>query len=142
MPLTTERDTKKLGERAEPELLELAVGDAETIYQGALVCLDATGYAVPGATATTLTAVGRAEATVDNSAGADGDKTVKVRRGVFKFANSAGGDEIVQADLLTTNCYIVDDETVAKTDGTSTRSAAGKVYGIDSDGVWVGVGMS
>ena len=33
--------------------------------------------------------------------------------------------------------YIVDDETVAKTDGTATRSAAGKVVGLDSDGVWV-----
>ena len=46
------------------------------------------------------------------------------------------GYSVVQADLGKT-CYIVDDETVAKTDGTATRSAAGKVVGLDSDGVWV-----
>jgi len=34
-------------------------------------------------------------------------------------------------------CYIVDDETVAKTNGTNTRSAAGTVVGVESDGVWV-----
>jgi hypothetical protein len=31
----------------------------------------------------------------------------------------------------------VDDETVAATNGGSTRSAAGTVVGIDDDGVWV-----
>ena len=47
-----------------------------------------------------------------------------------------GSDAVVQADLGKT-CYIYDDETVAKTNGSSARSAAGKIVGIDSDGVWV-----
>ena len=35
------------------------------------------------------------------------------------------------------DCYIVDDQTVAKTSGTNTRSVAGKVFDVDADGVWV-----
>jgi hypothetical protein len=31
----------------------------------------------------------------------------------------------------------VDDQTVAKTDGSTTRSVAGIVRGVDTDGVWV-----
>ena len=106
------------------------------IYAGSLVAANASGYAAPGSTATTLTALGRAEEQKDNSAGANGDKSVLVRRKkAFKFANY-GSDLVTQAELGKT-CYIVDDQTVAKTDGTSTRSAAGKVVGVDSDGVWV-----
>ncbi|MFB0515162.1 MAG: hypothetical protein ACETWG_00985, partial [Candidatus Neomarinimicrobiota bacterium] len=37
--------------------------------------------------------------------------------------------------------YIVDDQTVAKTDGTGTRSPAGFIEDVDSNGVWVLVGF-
>ncbi|PIW30407.1 MAG: hypothetical protein COW30_02545 [Rhodospirillales bacterium CG15_BIG_FIL_POST_REV_8_21_14_020_66_15] len=109
---------------------------ATTIFAGSLVCLDAAGYAVPGATATTLKARGRAEENVDNSAGASGDLTVKTKKGVFVFANSAAGDLITIADVEN-NCYIVDDQTVAKTDGTASRSVAGKIVSVDAAGVAV-----
>ena len=33
--------------------------------------------------------------------------------------------------------YLVDNQTVAKTNGTNTRSAAGVVRGVDAEGVWV-----
>lgn len=119
----------------EGDLVSDPVKAATTIYAGALVCLDASGWAVPGSTATTLTARGRAEELVDNSSGANGDKSVTVRRGVFQFANS-GSDAIDRADIGGT-AYIVDDETVAATDGTGTRSAAGKIVDVDDLGVWV-----
>lgn len=106
------------------------------IYQGALVALSATGFATPGAVATTLTAVGRAKADVDNTGGADGDLPVPVERGTFRFANSSAGDAITLADVGK-DCFIVDDQTVAKTNGTSTRSVAGKVRDVDAQGVWV-----
>jgi hypothetical protein len=80
--------------------------------------------------------MGRAETQADNSSGSNGDITVDVRKGVFRFANSTGGDEITRADIGG-NCYIVDDQTVAKTDGTGARSVAGKVFDVDSGGVWV-----
>lgn len=132
MPLTQDRNTHQ----RDGELLVIPMAAASKIFGGSLVALDASGNAVPGSTATTLTYAGRAEEFVDNSAGAAGDLSVTVRRKTaFKWKNQAG-DLVTEASLLKT-CYIVDDETVAATDGTGTRSAAGIVVGIDSDGVWV-----
>jgi hypothetical protein len=73
---------------------------------------------------------------VDNTGGADGAATVTVRRGIFPFANSANADAISRANIGAT-VYVVDDQTVALTNGTNTRSAAGRVYDVDADGVWV-----
>jgi hypothetical protein len=115
------------------------VAASVTIFAGSLVCLDASGNAVPGATATTLIARGRAEEQVDNASGSAGDKTVNVRPGVFRFANH-GGDAIDRADIGGT-AWIVDDKTVAATDGSSSRSAAGVIVDLDADGVWVRVGV-
>ena len=112
------------------------VAASTRIYAGALVCINASGYAVPGSTATTLKARGVAQEQVDNSSGAAGDKRVETRRGVFPFANSASTDEITRADIGN-SAYIVDDQTVAKTHATNTRSVAGVIRDVDSDGVWI-----
>jgi len=109
---------------------------ATTIHAGALVALDASGWAVPASTATGLVMVGRAEARADNGAGANGDIAVRVRRGVFRFANSAEADLIARAEIGDT-CFAVDDQTVAKTDGSESRSAAGIIRDVDAQGVWV-----
>ncbi len=132
MALTKDRNTKRRDgvQHNDP------VAAATEIFAGSLVCLDASGNAVPGSTSTTLTARGRAEEAVDNSAGAAGDLTVETRRGEFHFKNSAAADEITRAEIGD-SCYIVDDETVAKTDGTSTRSVAGVIRDVDTAGVWV-----
>jgi hypothetical protein len=132
--LTGDRDTKSRegSDRVFP------VAAAARIHLGALIVLNA-GNAEPGSTALNLVAVGVAKEPVDNSAGAAGDKDVPVRRGVFLFNNSAAGDAITAADIGS-DCFIADDQTVAKTDGTGTRSAAGKVFDVDAQGVWVAVG--
>ncbi|MCF8491365.1 MAG: hypothetical protein K9H18_19540 [Rhodospirillum sp.] len=101
------------------------------IHGGALVCLSATGQLVPGSTATTLTAVGRAEESVDNTGGADGALTCEVKRGAFGWDNS-GTDPVAAAQVGKT-VYIVDDHTVAATDGAGTRSAAGKCLNVDAN---------
>ena len=132
MPLTADRNTPYKPGSA---LVLPAAGGVE-IFAGALVVADANGYVAPGTTATGLTYLGRADEHVDNTGGANGDATVNVLRGVaLKFKNS-DADPVTQASLGKP-CYIVDDETVAGTDGAATRSEAGKVVGIDSDGVWV-----
>lgn len=133
MALTADKNTPM----KDGELIAVPIAANVKIFAGALVAANATGYATPGATATTLTYLGRAEEYVDNTGGADGAKTVMVRRGrAFKFANSAG-DAVTQAELGKT-CYIVDDETVSKSNaGGNTQSAAGKVVGVETDGVWV-----
>lgn len=134
--LTQDRNTHS----KDGELFSLPMAASAKVYAGGIVMLNATGYATKGATATGQICAGRAESQVDNSAGADGDLSVTVRSGVFKFVNSASADEITNAEVGD-NCYIVDDQTVAKTDGTGTRSVAGKVVGVDSDGVWVRMGL-
>lgn len=105
------------------------------IHAGGITAINAAGYLVPASTSTTLTARGVAQASVDNSAGADGDQTVDSDRGVHHFGNE-GTDPVARTDIGS-NCYLVDDQTVAKTDGTGTRSIAGKVIDVDANGVWV-----
>jgi hypothetical protein len=134
MALTRDRNTPtRLG-----QVQVYPVAANTVIYAGALVALDASGNAVPGSTAATLKAAGRAEENVVNNPGAAGAKFINVRRGVFKYANSAT-DAVTAAHLLGV-CYIEDDQTVAATDGGATRSPAGRVLEIETDGVWVDIG--
>ena len=84
--LTDVRDTPEIANGA--KVIAVPVKGGTTIYQGALVALDASGYAIPGKKAESLTAVGRAEETVTNT-GADGELVIRVARGVFVFDNTA-----------------------------------------------------
>lgn len=118
------------------DVREVPVKADAKIFAGAMVAIDATGYAVPASTSTTLKVIGRADARADNTGGADGAIKVKGRAGIFRFANSAAADLIALADVGST-CYAVDDQTVAKTNGTNTRSAAGTIFDVDALGVWV-----
>lgn len=130
--LTADRNTPY----KDGELVPVPVAANAKIYAGSMVVANANGYAAPGSAALNLIYLGRAEESVDNTGGANGAKTVLVRRKkAFKWAN-LGADAVVQADMFKT-CYIADDQTVAKTDGAGARSAAGKVVGLDADGVWV-----
>lgn len=118
------------------ELVGVPVKANTVIRAGVIVCASATGLAVEGSTAANLTYLGRADQYVDNSTGADGEKTVQVRRlKAFKWEN-LGTDAVTQAQLGKV-CYVADNQTVAATDGAGTRSKAGIVVGIDADGVWV-----
>lgn len=121
---------------ASGDLREGPVAAAQLIFAGALVCRNAAGFLVKGATATGLVGVGRAEHRVDNADGAEGDAQLRYRPGIYRFNNSAAGDLIVLADIGKV-CFVVDDETVAKTHATNTRSKAGIVEMIDDLGVWV-----
>lgn len=134
--LTQDRNTP----RREGVAIEPPVKGATTLYAGALVCLDANGFAVPGATATGLTAIGRAEEQAINT-GADGAVRARVRHGTFRWSNSAGGDEVTLAHVGQA-CWVVDDQTVARTSGSATRSKAGIVADVDELGVWVDMGVA
>lgn len=127
--LTKDRDTIKRTVRG---VASYKVGAGKRIYAGALVVL-AGGFAEPGTAAPGKRAVGRANAPVNNAAGGNGDATVTVERGTFFYANDG---TISQADVGST-CYVVDDQTVARTDGGGTRSPAGVVQGVEPTGVWV-----
>ena len=130
--LTQDRNTL----RRDGKQLEPPVAANTKIYGGSIVAIAASGYAVPGSTATTRKSAGVAECRADNTGGAAGDIRVRVRKGPHVFANSASTDAIALADIGS-DCYIVDDQTVAKTSGSSTRSVAGKIFDVDANGVWV-----
>lgn len=110
---------------------------ATVIPAGVIACLNASNNLVNGATSTTLVCVGVTPRRVDNSAGAAGQVQGETKRGVWgPFANSAAGDQITLQDVGN-DCYIVDNQTVAKTSGGSTRSVAGKVHDVTAAGVYI-----
>jgi hypothetical protein len=122
--------TMRLGDhRVEP------MAAAVKVFMGAIVMRNAAGHVTKGATAIGCIGVGRASDTFDNTAGAAGDLRCEYRTGIFGYANHAA-DLVAQADMGKL-CYIIDDQTVAKTDGTGTRSPAGYVDGIEGGTVWV-----
>ncbi|MFN0156896.1 MAG: hypothetical protein ACKVRP_02355 [Bacteroidota bacterium] len=128
----------RMTEMRDGKRLSYKVAAAKKIYQGALVVLNSSGYAEPGTTATGKIALGRAAHQVDNSAGSNGDLFVDVEEGVFLYGNSTSTDEITIAEIGKV-CWIADDQTVAKTSASGTRSVAGYVRQVDTDGVWVAV---
>lgn len=133
--LVNDRDTpQRTGEN-----FSVPMAAATKVYAGGIACRNAAGYAVAGATATTLKCIGRFSDQFDNSLGGNGDLNAEVERGVFRYGNSADADEITIADVGQV-AYLVDDETVAKTSGGSTRSRAGFIVDVDSVGVWVLLG--
>lgn len=126
----------RLTPRRTGDAIAVGVAADTRILEGALVCLNAAGTATKGATALNLLAVGIAAAEADNTDGSAGDVTVQIKKGIFRFENSAAADAITAAEIGDT-AYVVDDQTVAKTDGTGTRSAAGKIFDVDAQGVWI-----
>lgn len=106
----------------------------QTIHAGAILMRNAQGLLLRGTAAVGSFGVGRAEASVASTASGVTDQPY--RPGVFRFANSTAADAITSADIGTA-CYIVDDQTVAKTNGANTRSPAGAVEDVDAEGVWV-----
>lgn len=125
---TKRRSGGRIGHLANPDT---------TIHAGTMVALLlANGNAVPAGTAGSGDAVGVAEASVTGNGNALVDTW---RSSAFHFANSAGADAISRADINGT-AYIVDDQTVAKTDNSAARKAAGKIIDVDAVGVWVLVG--
>lgn len=129
---TTDRNTSY----KDGGIISVPVAGGAVIRAGDIVCANANGLAIEGKTEADLTYLGRSERYIDNSAGGDGALHHQIRRGVmFHWAN-ATDDPVTQASLGKL-CYVEDNQTVAKTNGTNTRSAAGIVLGVDIDGVWV-----
>lgn len=128
-------------QRRSGDVLSAPVKASAQIWQGGLVALLA-GQAIAARVAAnaaelaTLKVVGVASSDVLGGA-ADGDVRVPVERAeAYRFANSAAGDAITAADI-DQPCFLVDDQTVAKTIGNGRRPIAGTIADVDSGGVWV-----
>lgn len=149
--LTAGRDTPKRGAGALLEMFALPQKGSTIIYPGAMVALSA-GLAIPAKTAPGLKVVGVFAVNPDSgtysqsdSTGlADSALTVYAQRGVYPMNNSSGADLIAAANVEQ-DCYAVDDNTVALTDGgNGARSRAGKIVDVDSvtGQVWVEFGVA
>lgn len=125
---TTRRDAHRVGH---------LINTGQKIWAGTLVALlTANGNAVPAGTPGAGDAVGVSQHDVVG----DGTNQVDTWRGqAFHFANSAAADLITRADIGS-NAFVVDDQTVAKTDNSAARKVAGKIIDVDAAGVWVLVG--
>jgi hypothetical protein len=125
------------------EVGEYPVASNTQCFAGGIAVLNA-GYAAPATVATGLVAIGRFEEEADNrtatTGGTAGTIKARVKKGIFQFGNSASTDLIAQADVGA-DCYIVDDQTVAKTNGSGLRSRAGIIVAVDTGGVWVQLGL-
>lgn len=132
MALSKDRDTS----RRESVNFSDPVAAGAVLFAGAMYALDAAGNAVPASAIATQRTRGVVQAQVNNAAGLAGALNVSGRRGLFPFKNSTAADLIARADIGN-NCYVVDDETVAKTSNANARPVAGVIRDVDASGVWV-----
>ena len=101
---------------------QFLVATGSTIYTGAMVAINASSVAVPAGAVAAHKVVGVAQ----NQVTGEGVEKVTVFRDAAYFNNSASGDLITLADVMAV-CYVVDDQTVAKTSNSSARPIAGKI---------------
>lgn len=127
--------------------LSVPVAAATTIYQGALVAtqIGGSGYAVNASADRSLRVIGVAAQKVVNTTaegyGSAGDLSVPVLRGVFPFTNSSSTDAISDADIEQP-CYVVDNDTVARTSNFGLRPVAGIVSKVEDGKVYVEIGAT
>lgn len=126
--LTGERDTQRMISQFDMSLAGPALAGA-VIFKGGLVKVGTAGTLTKGggAVATGNKTVGRAKKTYNPAVATD---IVEYESGIFRFANSGA---VVRASVGLI-CYADDDQTVSLT---NTNMVAGRVYDIDSLGVWV-----
>lgn len=97
------------------EVREYPVYQATTIYQGGMVCLNSTGYAIAAAATAGNKLIGICTEKADNSAGSSGDINVKVAmKGVVNLV----GASLTLAKINTNpDVWVTDDQTVTTSPG-------------------------
>lgn len=141
--LAAARNTPKLGPgEVILSMVDVPLKALTVVYQGGIVVLGSDGYGVAATATTGLKACGilnseKSAAPSLTGGAANGDVIARVAQGVFRFAN---GDTIAQVNVGEV-CYLVDDQTVAKVDGSGARSPAGIIVGVDSSGVFVSMSL-
>lgn len=109
---------------------------AGAVLTGNLPVLLAAGLAIAVTDDNSALSAGVATMLADNTTGADGAVMVEVDTGEHKF---------VSADITAAHvgqvAYFVDNGEVSISSNTNTRAPAGKITQVDSDGVWVALGV-
>jgi len=117
--------------------IAIPVDDADLIYGGAFVCVNADGYAVKGHDTAGLIFMGVAMERKDNTLGQDGDlSVVSRRRGLVK---AILGHTISQANVGD-NVFLVDDQTVDLAANTTNDIFCGIIAAfIDGGHAWIDI---
>lgn len=102
-------------------------------FAGGIAVLDATGNCRPATAAPGLLACGVFQETVDNLLGSAGAKSIRVEKGVYGFLT----DGTINRTHIGKTVYLLDDQTVAATDGGGTRSPAGALDDFDGATAWI-----
>lgn len=110
------------------------VATATTIYLGALLAVNATGYIVNASDAAAIKVVGVALEQVIN-AGADGAKTVLYATGLDIELENAGGAIVQAGDKAL--CYVADNQSVTTAAVAANDAIAGYVTEFTAAKVWV-----
>lgn len=138
MALSDNRDTKEM---ASPFAFrhEVLGGTSQDFYKGQLVAIDSDdGRLYPAVAADlTLQVCGRCEEEYSTGA-SETDKKIKFKSGIFNYDSGASG-EAIAADDRGKVCYVVDDETVGLSGNSGANALAGRIYDVDSYGVWVAI---
>ncbi len=109
--------------------------EGEQFYQGSMVAIDtADGLLKVVTTDTGLSILGTSCGEKDTTDLDEADRWIPVEHGTIGWFDSAADADLIEANDITKACYAVDDDTVALTDGTNTRSRAGIIKEVDSDG--------
>lgn len=110
------------------------------IFTGAMVCIDADGFAIPAAdTAGISDVVGIATAKVDNTDGADGDVKVVVEYGGAFLLDAAAG---IDQTNLGRDAVVSDDQTVTDAAAATNDITVGRILEFldeAQDKVWVNI---
>lgn len=119
------------------DIVSLPIAASVTCYGGAMAVVTATGTVRPAivdGSAPTCKGLGRFRYQCTALA----DVTAEVETGIFLWNNDAA-DPVTVASINTV-CFASDDQTVAATSATNTRTPVGIVVSVESAGVWVRMG--
>lgn len=116
--------------------INIGVAASTKIYTGGMVAVNASGYAVPAAPSISNTIVGKSEEYVDNSSGVNAAKTINIGTGIYRFDNGIVANAVADDDIGKI-AYAFDDHTVWVHNNSGTLPPAGRVYDVDSSGVWI-----
>lgn len=132
--------------------LDMPIATNVVLWKGGYAAANAGGYLVPAAATSGFRMAGfiagqtnrdRYDTTSAGPDGllADGVKNARIQLGIFPFFNS-GTDPVTQADVLN-DVYMVDDQTISRTDGGAGASIAGQLLRIDASParVWLAIGF-
>lgn len=110
----------------------------QVFKKGSIVVVNtADGYAYVGTVGTTFKTVGVAAYPLNTTGLASGAAQVIVQPGTIGFFTSGTAGDLIEENDRLLACYLIDDDTVGLTNGGATRSIAGKIFDVTTEGVAV-----